>query len=152
MTEANYPRSHTVNVPGTNYRIVGIAVQGNPRTRISVSITWPRAVNLDISAAISFLESMNRVLSWAEGQTGKEKERGTSGPMIESDGITYLRRVLFLENDTLFGGISRRPLLFNIAYTSPVIWIDGATRDHETVANVARTLGELIEDANLWKK
>jgi len=71
---------------------------------------------------------------------------GRPGKMVDTDGDTFVKRLLFLSDDSKFVTVRRQKLGYGL-YSKPVLDVDGMTRDLASAMQCARSLGQAIEDA-----
>lgn len=145
-----------ISITGTPYTV--LLFLGKSKNTVIGSIRWPSvslSKPLTEPQARKYMDAMQRCVNKAKNEGCKVTQaHGNSGPQIkfdEDDPELIFRRVLLLSDDTLFGRVERKRLLFGLGFTKPVIFIDGALRDLNSTVQAIRTLGQLIEDAEAWK-
>jgi hypothetical protein len=113
----------------------------------SKNVTWSSEKNMTIPQARDLMDGIIRAVNFVSVKAKVNKPRvGRPGMRIDTDGETFVKRLLFLSDDQYFVTVRREKRGYGV-YTKPVIDIDGMTRDLASAMQCARSLGQAIEDA-----
>jgi hypothetical protein len=134
-----------IDIPGTQ----GALVTGSVPSK---NVTWTTEKNLTIPQARALMDGIVRAVNFVSVKAGVNKPRvGRPGMSVDTDGETFVKRLLFLSDDQYFVTVRRQKLGYGL-YSKPVIDMDGLTRDLASAMQCARSLGQAIEDAEKMRR
>ncbi len=123
------------------------------RIRNEAVITWQETVKpLTMAQAQEYVMALRKSINWASVQgAGPMGWVNNPGPLVETDNLTFTRRLLFYDDDTMFVEVRRSPLAFGL-YTKPVVTlIDGGSGDMQRANQAVNSISKALSDAQAWR-
>lgn len=152
---ANNPnRERPLNYIRFDVYKAGVAIVATiARIRKEVTILWQSTVRaLSEAQAVEYAGALQKAIRWASANSGHPTGwENKPGNQVATDNLTFSKRFLFHDDDSLFVEVSRKPLGFGL-WSKLSVTIDGASGNMERANQAMNSINAALEDARKWGK
>lgn len=123
------------------------------RVRNTVTILWPETEKpLTDKQAVEYVNALMKAIRWGAAGSGHPTGWANKpGKQVETDNLTFSRRLLFHDDDSAFVEIRRSKLNFGL-FTRPKVTIDGGMGDMAAASQVINSINAAFDDTKAWGK